>query len=337
MNEVKKMSIPMGKRVSGYAVPLIILILLAIILSVVTDSFLTYENIFNLARSTAVYGIVAISMTFVIITGGIDLSVGPNVGLAGMIVALLVIQGGMNMWLAMIIAVAACALVGFFNGAMVYDGKLPPFIATLGTLTIIRAVIMLISGARNITGFDKVAPDFLQIAKTTWGFPATDVNGVAITYGIPLMAFVWIVVTLVAFFIVKKTIFGRSIFAIGSNMEAARLSGISVRKTTYGAYIFSGILCAIGGILLTSRLASGIPTLGQGYELDAIASAVVGGASMSGGEGSVGGTVVGAILIATIRNGGVLLGWNGQIIEIVIGCLIVFAVLLDSLSKRRAR
>jgi ribose/xylose/arabinose/galactoside ABC-type transport system permease subunit len=334
MNGEKKMARPMGKRMSGYAVPLFILVLLAIVLTLVTSSFLTYENIFNLARSTAVYGIVAIAMTFVIITGGIDLSVGPNVGLAGMIVALLVIQGGVNMWVAMIIGVAACALVGFFNGAMVYDGKLPPFIATLGTLTIIRAVIMLISGARNITGFDT---SFLQIAKTTWGVTAADSNGVATTYGIPLMAFVWIVVILVAYFIVKKTIFGRSIFAIGSNMEAARLSGISVRKTTYGAYIFSGILCGIGGILLTSRLASGIPTLGQGYELDAIASAVVGGASMSGGEGSVGGTVVGAILIATIRNGGVLLGWNGQIIEIVIGCLIVFAVLLDSVSKRRAR
>jgi ribose transport system permease protein len=334
MNGANKVAKPMGKRLSGYAVPLLILVLLALVLTFATDSFLTYENIFNLARSTAVYGIVAIAMTFVIITGGIDLSVGPNVGLAGMIVALLVIQAGVNMWLAMIIGIAACALVGFFNGLMVYDGKLPPFIATLGTLTIIRAVIMLISGARNITGF---GPEFLGIAKTTWGVTSTDVNGVATTYGVPLMAFVWIVVILVAYFIVKKTIFGRSIFAIGSNMEAARLSGISVRKTTYGAYIFSGILCGIGGILLTSRLASGIPTLGSGYELDAIAAAVVGGASMSGGEGSVGGTVVGAILIATIRNGGVLLGLNGQIIEIVIGCLIVFAVLLDSVSKRRAR
>ena len=334
MNGANRVAKPMGKRLSGYAVPLIILIFLGVILSLATNSFFSYENIFNLLRSTSVYGIVAIAMTFVIITGGIDLSVGPNVGLSGMIVALLVIQGGMNMWLAMIIGIAACALVGFFNGAMIYDGKLPPFIATLGTLTIVRAVIMLISGARNITGFDA---SFLQIAKTTWGVTTTDINGVATTYGVPLMAFVWIVVIFIAFFIVKKTIFGRSIFAIGSNMEAARLSGISVRKTTYGAYIFSGILCGIGGILLTSRLASGIPTLGTGYELDAIASAVVGGASMSGGEGSVGGTVVGAILIATIRNGGVLLGLNGQIIEIVIGFLIVFAVLLDSLNKRRAK
>ena len=334
MNGANKVAKPMGKRLSGYAVPLIILIFLGVILSLATNSFFSYENIFNLLRSTSVYGIVAIAMTFVIITGGIDLSVGPNVGLSGMIVALLVIQGGVNMWLAMIIGIAACALVGFFNGAMVYDGKLPPFIATLGTLTIVRAVIMLISGARNITGFDT---SFLQIAKTVWGVTTTDINGVATTYGVPLMAFVWIVMIFIAFFIVKKTIFGRSIFAIGSNMEAARLSGISVRKTTYGAYIFSGILCGIGGILLTSRLASGIPTLGTGYELDAIASAVVGGASMSGGEGSVGGTVVGAILIATIRNGGVLLGLNGQIIEIVIGFLIVFAVLLDSLNKRRAK
>jgi len=337
MNGEKKMAFSINKRLSGYAVPLIILILLAIVLSFVTDSFLTYENIFNLLRSTAVYGIVAIAMTFVIITGGIDLSVGTHVGLAGMIVAILIIQAGMNMWLAMLIAIAACALVGFLNGVMVYDGKLPPFIATLGSLTITRAVIMLISNARNITGFDKISPEFLQIAKTTLGVRVTDANGAGTTYGVPLMALAWIVVILVAYFIVKKTIFGRSIFAVGSNMEAARLSGISLRKTIYGAYIFSGILCGIGGILLTSRLASGIPTLGEGYELDAIASAVVGGASMSGGEGSVGGTVVGAVLIATIRNGGVLLGWNGQVIEIVIGCLIVVAVLLDSLSKRGAK
>ena len=330
MNGVKNIS----RKLGSFGMPLIILVILAVILWIGTDSFMTYENIFNLARATSVYGIVAIAMTFVIITGGIDLSVGPNVGLAGMIVALLNIQVGMNMWLAMIIGVAACAVVGFLNGVMVYDGKLPPFIATLGTLTIIRGIIMLISGARNITGF---GPEFLSIAKTTWGVTKLDENGVATTYGVPLMAFVWLIVILAAIFIVRKTIFGRSIFAVGSNMEAARLSGISVRKTTYGAYIFSGILCGIGGILLTSRLASGIPTLGAGYELDAIASAVVGGASMSGGEGSVGGTVIGAILIATIRNGGVLLGLNGQIIEIVIGCLIVFAVLLDSLSKRRAR
>lgn len=330
MNGVKKIT----QRLGGFGMPLIILVILAVILWIGTDSFMTYENIFNLARATSVYGIVAIAMTFVIITGGIDLSVGPNVGLAGMIVALLNIQNGVNIWLAMVVGIAACAVVGLFNGVMVYDGKLPPFIATLGTLTIIRGIIMLISGARNITGF---GPEFLNIAKTTWGITRTDVNGVATTYGVPLMAFVWLVVILAAIFIVRRTVFGRSIFAVGSNMEAARLSGISVRKTTYGAYIFSAVLCGIGGILLTSRLASGIPTLGQGYELDAIASAVVGGASMSGGEGSVGGTVVGAILIATIRNGGVLLGLNGQIIEIVIGCLIVFAVLLDSMSKRRAR
>ncbi len=330
MNGVKKIT----QRLGGFGMPLIILVILAVILWIGTDSFMTYENIFNLARATSVYGIVAIAMTFVIITGGIDLSVGPNVGLAGMIVALLNIQNGVNIWLAMVVGIAACAVVGLFNGVMVYDGKLPPFIATLGTLTIIRGIIMLISGARNITGF---GPEFLNIAKTTWGITRTDVNGVATTYGVPLMAFVWLVVILAAIFIVRRTVFGRSIFAVGSNMEAARLSGISVRKTTYGAYIFSAVLCGIGGILLTSRLASGIPTLGQGYELDAIASAVVGGASMSGGEGSVGGTVVGAILIATIRNGGVLLGLNGQIIEIVIGCLIVFAVLLDSMSKRRTR
>lgn len=322
----------MKKLMSGYGVPLFVLIIIAVSLSIGTKSFLTYDNIFNLARATSVYGIIAIAMTFVIVTGGIDLSVGPNVGLAGMIVALLVIQNGMNMWVAMLIAVGACALVGLANGAMVHDGKIPAFIATMGTMTIIRAVILLISGARNIPGFEK---DFTQIAQTTIGISSADKNGVVTTYGVPLMALVWIAIIIVAFFIVRKTTFGRSIFAIGSNTEAARLSGISVRRTTYGAYMFSAILCAIGGILLTSRLASGIPTLGQGYELDAIASAVIGGASLSGGEGSIGGTVVGAILIATIRNGGVLLGLNGQIIEILIGALIIVAVMIDRIRKGR--
>ena len=317
---------------SGFGVPLFVLVIIVIALSIGTKPFLTYDNIFNLARATSVYGIIAIAMTFVIITGGIDLSVGPNVGLAGMIVALLVIQNGTNMWVAMLIAVGACALVGLANGVMVHDGKIPAFIATMGTMTIIRAVILLISGARNIPGFEK---DFTQIAQTTIGVSSADSNGVVTTYGLPIMALVWIVIIAVSFFIVRKTNFGRNVFAIGSNREAARLSGISVRKTTYGAYIFSAILCAIGGILLTSRLASGIPTLGQGYELDAIASAVVGGASLSGGEGSIGGTVVGAILIATIRNGGVLLGLNGQIIEIMIGALIIVSVLIDSKKKFR--
>lgn len=315
----------------GYGAVLLVLVAVFVVMSIINRNFMSYNNMFNLARSTAVYGIVALAMTFVIITGGIDLSVGVNVGLAGMIVTLLTVNGIMPMPLAMIAALAACAVAGLLNGVLIHDGKLPPFIATLGMMTIIRAVILLISNSRNITGL----PDgFLGIAKKTFGISVTNKLGMQVTYGVPLMAVVWVLTIVISFIIFKHTTFGRNVFACGSNVEAARLSGISVRGTTYGVYILSGIFCGIGGILLTSRVASGIPTLGTGYEMDAIAAAVIGGASMSGGVGYVGGTVVGAILIATIGNAGTLLGLNSNYTQIIIGLLIVVSVLIDKFKKQ---
>ena len=319
------------KWFKGYGAVSLVLILVFVVMSIINKNFLTYNNVFNLARSTAVYGIIALAMTFVIITGGIDLSVGAHVGLAGMTVTLLTVRGITNMTVAIIIAMATCALVGLVNGILIHDGKLPPFIATLGTMTIIRAVILLISNARNITG---LPTEFLEISKKIFGVSTENHLGMKTTYGIPFMAVVWIIAIIISFIIFKYTRFGRNVFAIGSNVEAARLSGISVRKTTYGVYILSGIFCGIGGILLTSRVASGIPTLGTGYEMDAIASTVIGGASMSGGIGYVGGTVIGSILIATIGNAGTLLGLNSNYTQIIIGLLIVASVLIDNFKRK---
>lgn len=324
-------NIKVKRLFKGYGAVFLVMVAVFIAMSIMNKNFMTYNNMFNLARSTAVYGIVALAMTFVIITGGIDLSVGANVGLAGMIVTLLTVNGIMPMPLAIMIALAACALVGLLNGMLIHDGKLPPFIATLGTMTIIRAVILLISNSRNITG---LPDDFLGIAKKTLGVSVTNSLGMKVTYGVPLMAVIWVLTIVISFIIFKYTTFGRNVFACGSNVEASRLSGISVRGTTYGVYILSGIFCGIGGILLTSRVASGIPTLGTGYEMDAIASAVIGGASMSGGVGYVGGTVVGAILIATIGNAGTLLGLNSNYTQIIIGLLIVASVLIDKFKKQ---
>jgi ribose transport system permease protein len=151
--------------------------------------------------------------------------------------------------------------------------------------------------------------------------------------GIPFLFIVWVVIIIISWFMTNKMIFGRNVYAFGSNKEAARLSGINIRKTTYGVYMFSALLCSVAGILLTSRLGNGVPTAGSGYELDAIAAAVVGGASLDGGAGSVIGTVLGAMIMATLRQGGVLLGVNSFILEIIIGSLIVIAVLLDKLRK----
>ena len=306
------------KLLEGYGVVTIVMIVLFVVMSIVNKNFMSYNNMFNLARATAVSGILALSMTFVIITGGIDLSVGTHVGLAGMIVTQLTVNGILPIGLAIIVALLATAAIGLFNGVLIYDGKLPPFIATMGVMTITRSIILIISNSRNITGLPE---SFLQLAKIK-------VFGV-----IPFMAFVWILVIIFSFVVFKYTTFGRNVFACGSNTEAARLSGISVRWTTYGVYMLSGILCGIGGILATARVASGVPTLGTGYEMDAIAATVVGGASMSGGVGYVGGTVVGTILIATITNAGTLLGFNTNVTSIIIGGLIIIAVLIDKFRK----
>ena len=305
------------KLLEGYGVVTIVMILLFVVMSVINKNFMTYTNMFNLARATAVSGILALAMTFVIITGGIDLSVGTHVGLAGMVVTQLTVNGILPIGLAVIVALIATAAIGLFNGVLIYDGKLPPFIATMGVMTITRSIILIISNSRNITGLPN---SFLALAKIT-------------VLGIPFMAFVWIVVIIFSFIVFKYTTFGRNVFACGSNTEAARLSGISVRWTTYGVFMLSGILCGIGGILATARVASGVPTLGDGYEMDAIAATVVGGASMSGGVGYVGGTVVGTILIATITNAGTLLGFNTNVTRIIIGALIIIAVLIDKFRK----
>ncbi|HIR06722.1 MAG TPA: ABC transporter permease [Candidatus Pullichristensenella stercoripullorum] len=316
---------------AGYGVVFMVLIAVFVIMSIVNRNFMTYSNIYNLARSTAVYGIVALAMTFVIVTGGIDLSVGTHVGLAGMVVTLLTVYGGWNIFLAIFVALLSCAVAGIINGVLIHDGKLPPFIATMGMMTIVRAVILLISDARNISGLDKAFTDF---AKSTVGFPGVDQFGNPTTVGIPVMALVWVILIVISWLMFRYTTFGRNVFACGSNVDAARLSGISVRKTTYGVYLLSGVYCGIGGILLTSRMASGIPTLGDGYEMDAIAASVIGGASMSGGEGYIGGTVVGSILIATIDNVGTLFGLNSNYTDIIIGALIVASVLIDRFKRR---
>lgn len=296
---------------------LLILALLFIALSVSSPVFLKVANMKTLARQASIYGIVAIGMVFVITSSGIDLSVGSVVGLSGVLTAMFIVNG-IPMLVAMILSIIIGSLIGLVNGILVHDGKVPPFIATMGTMTVTRAIIMLITGAKTVSGLPKT---FTGIAQAT-------------VLGIPFLFVAWIITIAIAWFITHKTVFGRNIYAFGSNKEAARLSGIDVRKTTYGVYMFSAIVCSIAGILLTARLGNGVPTSGSGYELDAIAASVVGGASLDGGEGSVIGTVLGAVIMATLRQGGTLLGINAFIVEIIIGSLIVIAVLLDKLRKK---
>ena len=305
----------MEMRTELYLVGL--LAVLFLFFSVTSDVFLTVNNLKTLVRQVSIYGIIAIGMLVVIISAGIDLSVGSVTGLSG-VVAALCMAGGMPIFISLIIALVSGLIVGLVNGILVHDGKVPPFIATMGTMTVVRAIIMLLTNASMISGQPQ---SFKRIAQTE-------------ILKIPFLFIVWVIMIIIAWFITKKTVFGRNVYAIGSNREAARLSGINIRKTIYGVYIFSAFVCSIAGILLTARLGNGVPTAGAGYELDAIASAVVGGASLDGGTGSVIGTVLGSMIMATLRQGGVLLGVNAFVLEIIIGSLIVVAVLIDKLRRK---
>jgi ribose/xylose/arabinose/galactoside ABC-type transport system permease subunit len=316
--ETKKISSPdiLKKLFAGEGTLIIILAVLFAALTATSDSFLTVNNLSNLVRQTSVVGVVAIGMSFVIITGGIDLSVGAVVGFSG-ILSTILMKNGMGMILAIIVSILCSMLIGLINGILIHNGKVPPFIATMGIMAIVRGMIMLVSGARMIAGLPKAFTDFAQIN----------------IIGLPSLFFVWLIVIVAAAFITKWTVFGRNVYAVGSNTEAARLSGINVKTVIYKTYILSAFTSAVAGILMTSRLGNGIPTAGQGYEMDAIAAAVLGGASLSGAEGTILGTVLGAIIMATLRNGGNLLGINPFILDISIGALIIIAVLIDQNAK----
>jgi ribose transport system permease protein len=304
---------------------IVILGLLVVVISIASivihgqNRFVFGDNPYNLVRQISIIGIVAIGMTFVIIGGGIDLSVGSMVGFSGMVVALM-LRDGNSIIISILVSLIACALFGLLNGVLVFDGKLPPFIATLGTMTIIRAIIMLLSGARLVSGLPRGFTEFAQVR----------------VLFLPSLFVVWVVIIAISTFITTRMRFGRNLYAIGSSQEVSRLCGINIRINTYSIYMYSALMSAIAGILLSSRLANGVPNAGQGYELDAIAASVVGGASFYGAEGTIIGTVLGTIIIATIKNGGNILGVDPFILQILNGALIILAVLLDQMRKRRS-
>jgi ribose transport system permease protein len=303
----------------GLRTELILLAILGVLFLIIgfnSPVFFKVNTLLALLRQASIYGIIAIGMTYVIVSGGIDLSVGAVVGLSGVIVAM-GLTSGMGIILSILFALAASVVVGIFNGVLVNDFKVPPFIATLASLTIVRNTILLITGARTISNLPN---QFKKIASGT-------------LFRIPNLFVILFVVIIVAYFIATKTVFGRNVYSYGSNKEAARLSGINVRKTIYGVYAFSALLSGIAGVLLSARLGNGVPTSGTGYELDAIAASVVGGASLDGGEGSVLGTALGSLIMATLRQGGTLLGMNSFIVEIIIGSLIAIAVIIDKTKK----
>lgn len=310
------------------------LIFLVIAFSLTSNSFLTTSNCVTLALQTTTIAFLGFGATCVIITGGIDLSVGSVLALAG-VVAGMAAKEGVSVPLAMTLGILVGGACGLINGLIITRMKLPPFIATLGMMMVARGVALQITGARPVSGlsdaFGMLGNDSL------WRVVEVGVNGFpkVIFPGIPYPVIVMIVLALVISVVLLKTTFGRHLYAVGSNEEAARLSGVDVMRTKIGAYVVSGLLAGLCGCVLMSRLVTAQPNEGVAYELDAIASAVIGGTSLVGGIGTISGTVIGAFIIGILRNGLNMNGVSSFIQMITIGLVIIFTVWIDQMRNRR--
>ena len=289
------------------------LFILCLALWMSTPYFLTVSNLLNIIQQTAINAIIAVGMTFVIISGGIDLSVGSIMAFAGIVLAS-ALQAGVPMPLAIVIGLATGAVCGLINGLLITFGKLPPFIATLGMMSVARGAALVFAEGRPISGF---APEFRSLAtgELLW---------------MPLPVMIMIGVYLAASVVLQHTPHGRYTYAMGGNEEATMLSGVNVRFHKALVYVSSGLMSGIAAVILTARLNSAQPIAGLMYELDAIAAAVIGGASLMGGEGALAGTLIGALIMGVLRNGLNLLGVSSFLQQIIIGSVIIIAVLVDA-------
>ncbi len=296
------------------------LVILLVFFSIVVPHFASTNNYIDILTATAVNGVLATGVTFVIITGGIDLSVGTGMTFTSVVAGIVAVNMGLPLPLGLLAALAAGALVGSINGALIAKAKLPPFIATLGMLYVTLGMAQVISDVHPIY-FDR-EPAFQQFFM---GKPVA---------GIPNIVWVMLGGAAIAWILLNKTILGRYTFALGSNEEATRLSGVNVDRWKIIIYAVDGLFVGLAGIVIASRMNSAQPGLGMGYELDAIAAAVIGGNSLSGGEGSVVGTIIGAFLISTLRIGLSVAGIPDQWKSVITGLVVIGAVWLDILRRR---
>ena len=296
------------------------LLVLCLGLWIATPYFATTANLANVAEQSAIIGVIAIGMTCVILTGGIDLSVGSLVALAGVVLGS-ALQRGMPVTVAVALGMLAGLGAGTINGVMITRGKLPPFIATLGMMSVARGAALMISDGRPISGF----PDPLRVLAT--GRPL----------GVPAPVLLMLALYAVAYLMLTRTVFGRYLYAIGGNEEATALAGVDVRRYKTITYAISGLSAALCAMLLVARLDSAQPIAGMGYELDAIAAVVIGGTSLLGGSGSVIGTLIGALIMSVLRNGLNLLGVSSYLQQVAIGVVIIAAVLIDMALRRRVQ
>ena len=295
------------------------LIVVVIALSIASPYFLTTNNLFNVCVQIAVIAIIAVGQTMVIITAGIDLSVGSVAGLSGVMGTMAMSSWGMQILVGILVGVLIGALAGAVNGLLITQAKLPPFIATLGMMGVARGLTFIVSGSVAIYGLSGA---FRNVGEGQIG-------------PIPLPLLYMIVIGVLGHLTLSRTRLGRYAYAIGSNEDAARLSGISTTRVLIGVYVICAALAGFGGMIAASRVHSGQPNYGIGLELDVIAACVIGGASLFGGQGTIGGTIIGALLMGVIRNGAVLLNITQYYQMVVIGVIIWIAVWWDQLRRSR--
>lgn len=309
-----------GRRIGSWALnhgALVGLIILCMALFIATPVFLTVPNIINIGIQAAVVAIMAFGMTFVIVTSGIDLSVGSVAALSAMVSAWMFSNVGLPGWLTLIIGLLIGLLAGAASGLAIAYGKLPAFIATLAMMSVARGLTLVISGGTPVA-------------------TSGAVNHLGADLGpIPVPVIMLALAGVVCWFILSRTVLGRSLYAIGGNEEAARLSGIPVRRILVAVYALAGLFAGLAGLVLAGRLSSAQPQAGLGYELDAIAAVVIGGASLSGGSGKASGTFIGAVLLAVIRNGLNILNVSSFWQQVVIGCVIALAVGFDVFRSKK--
>lgn len=299
---------------------LIALLFLVVVVSFLNPNFFTVDNLLNILRQTSVNAIIAVGMTLVILTAGIDLSVGSVLALCGAFAATLVVME-VPVLIAVPTALLAGAALGAISGIIIAKGKVQAFIATLVTMTLLRGVTMVYTDGRPIsTGFTDTADTFAWF-------------GTGYALGIPVPVWLMVVVFAGAWYLLNHTRFGRYVYAVGGNESATRLSGINVDRVKIGVYAICGLLAALAGIIVTSRLSSAQPTAGMGYELDAIAAVVLGGTSLMGGKGRIMGTLIGALIIGFLNNALNLLDVSSYYQMIAKAVVILLAVLVDNKNK----
>lgn len=293
-----------------------VLVLIVVVAALLSDAFLTVDNLLNVVRQVSIIAIVAAGMTFVILTGGIDLSVGSILALSGAISASVLVKSN-SVFIAILAALMVGIIFGLINGLFITKGGIPAFIVTLATMVLVRGCVLVFTNGSPIV-VKSAAYKFI---------------GKGYLLGLPFPIVILIIIFALSFIILKYTKFGRSVYSVGGNREASRLSGINVQKSELFVYTISGLLAGLTGLILTSRLGSAQPTAGSGYELDAIAAVILGGTSLSGGQGAIIPTVIGALILGVLDNVLTLMNVNPFAANIVKGIVILLAVLADSKFK----